>query len=74
MPDTAAAELERRVRELGVRGAIINGHIRGRYLDDKFFWPILERAEALDVPIYLHPTRPPQAVIRRRIRRLLAGR
>lgn len=27
------------------------------------FWPILERAEALNVPIYLHPTRPPQAVI-----------
>jgi uncharacterized protein len=62
-PDQAAAELERRVRQQGFKGAIINGHARGRYLDDKFFWPVFERAEALDVPIYLHPTRPPQAVI-----------
>lgn len=61
-PDKAAEELERRVRQ-GFKGAIINGHHRGRYLDDKFFSPILERAEALAVPIYLHPTRPPQPVI-----------
>jgi predicted TIM-barrel fold metal-dependent hydrolase len=62
-PDKAAEELERRVRQDGFKGAIINGHNRGRYLDDKFYWPILERAEALDVPIYLHPTLPPKAVI-----------
>jgi uncharacterized protein len=62
-PGKAAAELERCVRELGFRGALINGHSRGRYLDDQFFWPIFERAEALGVPIYLHPTRPPQAVV-----------
>jgi predicted TIM-barrel fold metal-dependent hydrolase len=62
-PDTAADELERMVREHGFEGAMINGHTRGRYLDDEFFWPILERAEALEVPIYLHPTPPPQAVI-----------
>jgi predicted TIM-barrel fold metal-dependent hydrolase len=29
---------------------------------DKFFWPILECAEALNVPIYLHPTVPPKPV------------
>jgi uncharacterized protein len=62
-PDTAAEELERMVREHGFQGAIINGHARGRYLDDEFFWPILERAEALEVPLYLHPTPPPQPVI-----------
>jgi predicted TIM-barrel fold metal-dependent hydrolase len=62
-PDSAADELERMVREHGFEGAIINGHTRGRYLDDEFFWPILERAEALQVPIYLHPTPPPQPVI-----------
>jgi predicted TIM-barrel fold metal-dependent hydrolase len=62
-PDQAADELERRVRQQGFKGAILNGHARGRYLDDKFFWPVFERAEALDVPIYLHPTRPPQPVI-----------
>lgn len=62
-PDIAADELERMVREHGFKGALINGHIRGRYLDDQFFWPILERAEALQVPLYLHPTSPPQPVI-----------
>jgi predicted TIM-barrel fold metal-dependent hydrolase len=62
-PETAADELDRMVRQHGFKGAVINGHIRGRYLDDEFFWPILERAEALQVPLYLHPTTPPRAVI-----------
>ena len=62
-PETAADELERTVRAYGFKGALINGHILGRYLDDPFFWPILERAEALQVPLYLHPTPPPQEVI-----------
>jgi predicted TIM-barrel fold metal-dependent hydrolase len=62
-PEKAAEELERRVRNDGFVGANIHGHNRGRYLDDKFYWPILERAEALGVPLYLHPTMPPQAVI-----------
>ena len=61
-PEQAADELDRRVRQQGFKGTLINGHSRGRYLDDKFFWPILERAEALDVPIYLHPTVPPKPV------------
>jgi uncharacterized protein len=62
-PDKAADELTRRVRQQGFKGTLINGHTRGRYLDDRFFSPILERAEALDVPIYLHPTVPPKAVV-----------
>jgi uncharacterized protein len=62
-PEAAADELERVVRSYGFKGAIINGHARGRYLDDPFFWPILERAEALSIPLYLHPTQPPQAVV-----------
>lgn len=62
-PEQAAEELEKMVREHGFKGAVINGHNRGRYLDDKFFWPILERAESLGAPIYLHPTQPPKPVI-----------
>jgi predicted TIM-barrel fold metal-dependent hydrolase len=62
-PDAAVAELERTIHDYGFKGAVINGHIQGRYLDDKFFWPIFERAEALHVPIYLHPTPPPKPVI-----------
>jgi predicted TIM-barrel fold metal-dependent hydrolase len=61
-PKQAVEELERRVKQ-GFKGAVINGHNRGRYLDDQFYWPILECAEALNVPVYLHPTPPPQAVI-----------
>jgi predicted TIM-barrel fold metal-dependent hydrolase len=61
-PDKAAHEFERRVRQDGFKGANINGHTRGRYLDDQFFSPILECAEALGVPVYLHPTIPPKAV------------
>jgi predicted TIM-barrel fold metal-dependent hydrolase len=63
MPDKAAEELDRRVRQQGFKGTLINGHTRGRYLDDRFFSPILERAEALGVPIYIHPTMPPKAVV-----------
>ena len=62
-PDQAAQELEHRVREQKFVGAVIHGHNRGRYLDNKLFWPILECAEKLNAPIYLHPTPPPQAVI-----------
>jgi predicted TIM-barrel fold metal-dependent hydrolase len=62
-PEKAADELERTIRQLGFKGGLINGHTRGRYLDDKFFWPILERAEALKAPIYLHPTEPPKPVV-----------
>ena len=62
MPDEAAEELERRVKSGAFKGAVINGHVRGRYLDDKFFWPILECAETLHAPTHIHPTKPPQAV------------
>ncbi len=62
-PKAAAAELERAIQDCAFKGAVINGHIQGRYLDDKFFWPILESAEALNVPLYLHPTQPPKPVI-----------
>lgn len=63
MPDQAVKELERRYKDQSFVGAVINGHQRGRYLDDPFFWSILEAAEALGAPIYLHPTRPPKPVI-----------
>jgi predicted TIM-barrel fold metal-dependent hydrolase len=62
-PNQAVKELERTVSQLGFKGAAIMGHTGGRYLDDEFFRPILESAAALQVPIYLHPTRPPQKVI-----------
>ena len=61
-PEAAADELERSVRSLGFKGTMINGTTNGRFLDDPAFLPILERAVALDVPIYVHPGVPPAPV------------
>lgn len=62
-PAGAARELERGVRHLGLKGAIVNSHTQGEYLDDRKFWEIFEAAEALRVPVYLHPTTPSPAMI-----------
>jgi len=62
-PEAAARELERCITKLGFKGAMIHGHSRGSFLDERKYWPIFERAQALDVPIYLHPTLPhPDAI------------
>ena len=57
-PHAAANELERCIKELGFRGAMINGHTNGLYLDDPSYDVFWERAEALAAPIYLHPADP----------------
>ncbi|MCJ7785731.1 MAG: amidohydrolase family protein [Desulfobacterales bacterium] len=57
-PKAAADELERTVTQLGFKGAMIQGHTHWEYLDEKKFWVIWERAEALAVPIYLHVAEP----------------
>ena len=62
-PEAAADELERAVRELGFRGAMINGMTEGRFLDHPSFAPLLERSVMLDVPLYLHPNLPPKPVV-----------
>jgi len=61
-PKAAAAELERAVDKLGFKGALISSMTSDRFTDGKEFWPVYERAEALDVPIYIHPSPPHHAV------------
>lgn len=61
-PEAAADELERAVTGLGLKGAMIHGLTNGKFIDEKQFWPIFERAEKLDVPVYLHPSFPHPAV------------
>jgi len=61
-PEKAAAEFERCVRKLGFKGTLIHGTTKGVFLDDPRFTPIFEVAQALDVPVYLHPTLPPKPV------------
>ena len=53
--DAAADELQRAVKELGFKGALINGQTNGTYLDADMYLPFWERVQDLDVPIYLHP-------------------
>jgi 2,3-dihydroxybenzoate decarboxylase len=62
-PKAAADELERCVTRHGMKGAMVHGLTQGLFIDDKRFWPIFERAQALDVPIYAHPAKPHPAVI-----------
>lgn len=55
-PKAAADELDRCVTKLGFLGALVDNHLDGQFYDDEKFWPIFEKAEELDVPIYIHPT------------------
>jgi predicted TIM-barrel fold metal-dependent hydrolase len=56
--DGAVAELERAVRELGLKGWKTHSNFGDSFLDEKRYWPILAKAEELDVPVYLHPAAP----------------
>jgi 2,3-dihydroxybenzoate decarboxylase len=75
-PQDAAAgakELERAVKTLGLKGAVINSHTRGEWLDDPKFWDLFAAAEALNVPVYIHPSGPPPAMVQPFLERGLEG-
>src|SRR5262245_37376468 len=72
-PAAAAKEFERAVKTLGLKGAVINSHTRGEWLDDQKFWDIFAAAEALNVPIYIHPSGPPPAMVQPFLERGLEG-
>jgi predicted TIM-barrel fold metal-dependent hydrolase len=55
-PEAAAEELERAVKELGLKGWKTHSNFGDSYIDEKRYWPVLAKAEELDVPIYLHPS------------------
>jgi len=57
-PEEAAKELERAVKELGLKGWKTHSNYGDSYLDDKKYWPLLAKAEELDIPIFLHPASP----------------
>ena len=61
-PEACAAELTRTVKELGFLGALVNGTTEGRFLDHPGYDGLLAAAVELDVPIYIHPHLPPEAV------------
>lgn len=55
-PGIAAAELERAVKELKMKGVQIASNVQGQYLGEPKFLPFFEKAATLDVPIFIHPT------------------
>ena len=59
----AVREIERAIGTLHLSGIIVNSHTYGEYLDAKKFWPILEAAQAVNAPIYLHPREPSPRMI-----------
>jgi 2,3-dihydroxybenzoate decarboxylase len=61
--DFSIEELERAVSRRGLRGAIVNSHAAGEYLDAPRFLPLFEALERLDVPLYLHPNTPSDRMI-----------
>lgn len=59
--DAAAEELTRCVRDLGFKGALVNGFTQKDHADSAFYYDIAEYrgfwsvVSSLDVPFYLHP-------------------
>jgi aminocarboxymuconate-semialdehyde decarboxylase len=54
-PEASAEELRRAVQELSLVGAQIGTTIEGEFLDHDRYSPVWEAADALRVPIILHP-------------------
>lgn len=63
-PKESAIELERCVKELGFPGALIDNHADGKYFDGDEYDVMWQKAEELDVAIYLHPTWPTEDMMR----------
>lgn len=61
-PAAAVAELKRCVKDLGFVGALVDNHDNGNFYDSNEYETFWSTVEALDVPIYLHPTFPSEAM------------
>lgn len=63
-PDAATREMERCVKQLGFRGALVNGFCQAGdpdtpiYLDEARYDGFWAKVAELDVPFYLHPRNP----------------
>jgi aminocarboxymuconate-semialdehyde decarboxylase len=58
-PQASAAELERAVTKLGLRGAMLFANVNGKPIHHRAYWDLYAAAARLDVPLMLHPTSPP---------------
>ena len=58
-PEAALDEIDRAIGQLGATGVQMYTNVNGRALDGPEFRPLFARMAALDLPIWLHPARPP---------------
>jgi predicted TIM-barrel fold metal-dependent hydrolase len=61
-PTEAPVELERAVKKLGMKGAMVCGRTGEKNLDHRDFWPLFEAADALRAPLFIHPQIPQKAI------------
>jgi aminocarboxymuconate-semialdehyde decarboxylase len=54
-PDLAAQQLEHAVKNLGMVGAAIAGHVQGEPLSDPKYDPFWGKAQELNVVVFMHP-------------------
>jgi predicted TIM-barrel fold metal-dependent hydrolase len=54
-PTAAGEELNRTVKELGFKGAMLSGTFNGRFFDEPEFVPVFSKAQELNIPVYMHP-------------------
>jgi aminocarboxymuconate-semialdehyde decarboxylase len=57
-PQSSVAELERAIRGLGLKGATLFSNANGVALSDERFWPLYEKANAMNLTFFIHPTYP----------------
>lgn len=48
-------ELDRAIKDLGMKGCLVFSNMRGRPLDAKEFFPFYERMAKYDLPVFIHP-------------------
>jgi 2,3-dihydroxybenzoate decarboxylase len=58
-PERAVVELRRAVTSLGLRGALVNDHTLGHYLDEERYAVVWAELQELGVPLYIHPNAVP---------------
>jgi len=56
--DASVRELDRCVKQLGMKGLLLYTNLMGRFPDEPQFRPVLAHAAALGVPVLLHPAKP----------------
>ena len=57
-PQSSVIELERAVPGLGLKGATLFSNANGVALSDERFWPMYEKANAMNLTFFIHPTYP----------------